>query len=154
MTSRAEVCRYAATRLRALLGDASPTPWRTTGPSSRYGGIIADARRQTPADEIEGYGGELVAESVLAGNGNLLLAMSATAVPALAILDAAAAGDRAVSDAELVLARGILDAGDVGWSRNARPTREETAEAIRAAAALIPDGDVVDAEIVDEDEPR
>lgn len=80
-TTRQEVCRYAAARLRGLLAEASPVPWRTSGPSSRYGGIIADARPQTPADEVEGYGGELIAESVLAGNGNLLLALSSTRHP-------------------------------------------------------------------------
>ena len=154
-TTRQEVCRYAAARLRGLLAEASPVPWRTSGPSSRYGGIIADARPQTPADEVEGYGGELIAESVLAGNGNLLLALSAAAVPALAILDAASAvPDAAVSDAELVLARAVLDAGEVGWSRNRRMTREEIAEAIRVAAADaedVVDAEIVDAEIVDED---
>lgn len=141
-TTRAEVCRYAAARLRSVLADASTVPWSTTGPSNRYAGIVAPARRETPAEEIDGYGGELVAESVLAGNGNLILALSAAAVPILAILDNAT-GDL-VTDAELALARGILDAGEVGWTRNRRATREEIAAAVRAAGADIVDADIVD----------
>lgn len=147
------VVRDAAAELSGRLAAATPGPWHSTGPSTRYGGIVGPARPDTDPDEVDGYGGELVAESVLSGNANLLVALSAAAPALLALLldvvrEADSFGSGAgIADAELELARAIVDAPRVGWDRSRRQTREERDAAF--AAAVADAGGIVDAEVVD-----
>lgn len=151
--AKLDLVRDAAAELSGRLAAATPGPWHSTGPSSRYGGIVGPARPETDPDELEGYGGELIAESVLSPNGNLLVALSAAAPHVLALLldvhrEAESFGSGAgIADAELELARAIVDAPRVGWDRARRGLPPDIASAL-AAAVADPD-DVVDAEIVE-----
>lgn len=156
--AKLDLVRDAAAELSGRLAAATPGPWHSTGPSSRYGGIVGPARPETDPDELEGYGGELIAESVLSPNGNLLVTLSAAAPHVLALLldvhrEAESFGSGAgIADAELELARAIVESPRVGWDRVRRSTPEERAaafsEAVAAAGGTV-ETEVVDAEIVE-----
>lgn len=71
----------AADRLDGLLAAATPRPWTVTEASGRYGGIVGPARPDTRAAEVEGYGGELLGESMTPANRALIVTLGAMAGP-------------------------------------------------------------------------
>lgn len=62
-----ERVREAATKVQLLAGQADSSPWIETPKASRYGGLVSGT---APADEdmVEGYGGALIAESLMQRN--------------------------------------------------------------------------------------
>ena len=86
----------AARALRAALEGTTPGPWIETGASTRYGGVVGPAGVGTRPIEIEGYGGQLVAESMSPPDRGLISLLRDLAVPVADALEAHEAGDPAV----------------------------------------------------------
>jgi hypothetical protein len=63
----ASTLRAAAALIRERANAATPGPWVTTGKADRYGGLVS---LSAPADEeeIDGYGGTLIGETLRRGN--------------------------------------------------------------------------------------
>jgi hypothetical protein len=83
--------RAAAELLRERASEATPGPWYSTEESHRYGALVGPARKSTRADEVDGYGGELIGESVEADNRAYLQVVNpAVGLALAAVLDAEA----------------------------------------------------------------
>jgi len=76
----------AAQTLREKAGAATPGPWGYTIPASRYGGLVGPTRATTRQQEVDGYGGELVGESLSPGISDWLRIVSPELGAALADL--------------------------------------------------------------------
>lgn len=59
-----ERLREAALALQVRAGAVPPSPWVLTAKAERYGGLVSTTA-ECPPDLLEGYGGLLIAESMI-----------------------------------------------------------------------------------------
>jgi hypothetical protein len=76
----------AAARLTELGQDAAPGPWTVTSKSGVYGAVVSTGSQEATETEIDGYGGEVIGESMRARNQRFVIAMRGVADPLAEIL--------------------------------------------------------------------
>jgi hypothetical protein len=82
----AALAARAAARLDTLDQDATRGPWTVTTKSDRYCGVVSTSSPDATVEELDGYGGELVGESMSSANRAFIIAMRGVAEPLAEIL--------------------------------------------------------------------
>jgi hypothetical protein len=82
----ASLITRAAARLDAIDQEATRGPWTTTAKSDRYGGVVSVDSPDATGPERDGYGGELVGESMSPANRAFIIAMRGVAGPLAQVL--------------------------------------------------------------------
>jgi hypothetical protein len=82
----ASLITRTAARLDALDTEATRGPWTTTEKSNLYGGVVSVDSPDATGPERDGYGGELVGESMSRPNRTFIIAMRGVAGPLAKVL--------------------------------------------------------------------